>query len=162
MAAPAIALHVLAGTGFAELARFPVLPEFTVARRAIVAAVTAIAVVSVAVAEIPLARPAELARLLAFALVIAVRRLPQRALRLQIDDVGLRPMTGRDEILLLRPVGLVVLDVLTERPPNAARRTVLLGEALRRCDDPQIMLGMLVIVFGHHRVARRLRIARQL
>ena len=171
MAAPTIALRFLAATSIAKLAPFPAIPEFTAFPRraavtaiAVVTAVSAIAAVTaVSVTEIPLQRPAEFPRLLAFALALAALQLPHRALRLEIDDVGLRPVAGRDEILVLRAIGLLVLDIIAaEWPPDTARRSVLLSEALCRRDDAQIMLGVLVIVLGHHRVAGRLGIARQL
>lgn len=170
MAAPTIALRFLAATSIAKLAPFPAIPEFTAFPRraavtaiAAVSAIAAVTAVSVSVTEIPLPRPAEFPRLLAFALALAALQLPHRALRLEIDDVGLRPVAGRDEILVLRAIGLLVLDIIAaEWPPDTARRSVLLSEALCRRDDAQIMLGVLVIVFGHHRVAGRLGIARQL
>ena len=117
---------------------------------------------AIAVAALARRRPAKIARRVA-AVVVAVLHLPRRTLALRVEYVGLRPMAGRDHLVLLRPIPVLVVHILAaERPPQRARGPVLLGKGLCRCDYSQIMLGMLEIVLGHHRIAGGLGIARQL
>src|SRR5262245_51381287 len=159
MPAPAVALTFIGRTGIARFAPLASVTELAPLTRW----------TAVAIAEIPLAWPAELPRLVAvvvafswrppefarrLALRIAALHVPRRALCLEVDDIGLRPMAGRDHLVLFGSLCLFLVQILAaEGAPDAAGRTVLLGKALRGSHDPQIMLGMLVIVLGHDRVA---------
>ena len=117
---------------------------------------------------------AMLARLLLIALigllVVVALLIVAIVIALAFTLIGLLLLRRlRNEARLLaeiREILAVVLAVVTAAGADgfvAARLLVLAELFLRRCDQAEVMLGMLVVVFGSNRVARcGARIAREL
>src|SRR6185437_10543868 len=111
-----------------------------------------------------LALAAVLARLLLFALkgllVVALMVAPTI-----VAYVGLRLVLLRHEARLLAEARIalaLVLAVLGDHLVGARLRLVLSELLLRRRDQPEIMLGVLIVVLGRDRIARGARITREL
>jgi len=110
------------------------------------------------------------ARLIAIALIrLAVARLlALAAVAITITQEWLLRLLHRNEARLLaeaREALAVVLAVVDHHVVGVARlllRLILPELLLGRCDQPEIMLGVLIIVLGRHRVAGRARVARKL
>ena len=95
-----------------------------------------------------------LARLVGLALARIVVTRHER-LRLRRDEAGLLPE--------IRKAFALVLAVLGRHFVLGARLRLILTELfLGSGDQPEIMFGMLEIAFRHDRIARSLRVARQL
>src|SRR5471030_773385 len=94
-----------------------------------------------------------LARLVGLALTLVVAR--HERLRLSRNEARL--------LAEIRETLALVVAVLRRHLVFSARlRLVLAKLLLGRCDQTEIMLGMLVIILRRHRVARASRVARQL
>jgi len=98
------------------------------------------------------------ARLLLFALKwlsFARASLTHIGLRLHRDKAGLLPE-------IREAVTLVVAVINGDRVVGAGLRLVLTELLLGRCDEAEVMLGVLVVILRGYRVAGRPRIAREL
>ena len=121
-----------AASGIARLADLPVVAELaTLARRTASrcrgpvalprpAEFPRLVTLAIAVAALARRRAAKIARRVA-TLVVAALHLPRRTLALGVEYVGLRPMAGRDHLVLLRPIPVLIVHIVAERPPQRAR-----------------------------------------